>query len=84
MSEQSSRQRATKTPSDAALLAAACGIVAGQGIGGLTLRPLAGALGVSVTVLTHRYGARAGILAAICKAAAEQETAWMDGWRATA
>ncbi|WBS05397.1 TetR family transcriptional regulator [Pseudoduganella sp. SL102] len=72
-----------KTPQAGDLLAAACRIVAAEGLAGLTLRPLAKALGVSVTVLTNHYGGRADILAAICRAAAERDAALLDGWRTT-
>lgn len=64
-----------------ALLAAACAIVAAEGLAGLTLRPLAEALGVSVTVLTHACGDRAGIMAALCDAAAARDAVRLDGWR---
>jgi AcrR family transcriptional regulator len=65
----------------AGLLAAACGIVAGEGLAGLTLRPLAEALGVSVTVLTRQYGDRAGIMAAICEAASAHDAVRLGDWR---
>ncbi|HEX8602059.1 MAG TPA: hypothetical protein VF774_05395 [Pseudoduganella sp.] len=74
-------RRSRKTPHAGNLLAAACGIVAGEGLAGLTLRPLAEALGVSVTVLTHAYGDRAGIMAALCDAAAAHDAVRLDGWR---
>lgn len=76
-------RRAGKSPSPEALLAAACRIVATEGLAGLTLRPLAEALGVSVTVLTNQHGDRAGIMAAVCAAAQAHDAAVADGWRAT-
>lgn len=48
---------------------------------GLTLRPLADTLGVSVTVLTKHYGARADIIAAICLAARDLDVQRQDRWR---
>jgi len=63
------------------LLAAACRIVAAEGLAGLTLRPLAEALGISVTVLSNHYGVRADIMAAICRAAREHDTQRLDHWR---
>jgi AcrR family transcriptional regulator len=63
------------------LLAAACGIVDSEGLAGLGLRPLAEALGVSVTVLTSHYGARADVIAAICDAARLHDQREMDRWR---
>ncbi|MBY0242399.1 MAG: TetR family transcriptional regulator [Burkholderiaceae bacterium] len=44
------------------MLEAACRIVGAEGLAGLTLRPLAVMLGVSVTVLTNHYGSRADML----------------------
>jgi AcrR family transcriptional regulator len=63
------------------LLAAACRIVGAEGWSGLTLRPLAEMLGVSVTVLSKHYGARADIIAAICHAAREHDVQRLDRWR---
>jgi len=74
--------RPNKAPQHDALLAAACRIVGDGGLAALTLRSLAGALDVSVTVLTHHYGARAGVIAAICQAAAQHDVRMLDGWRA--
>nr|WP_315251584.1 hypothetical protein [uncultured Duganella sp.] len=81
MSEPVAARRPRKAPADAALVAAACGIVNRDGLAGLTLRPLAEALEVSVTVLTSHYGARAEVLAAVCKAAGEQDQLIMELWR---
>ncbi|MBB3219327.1 TetR family transcriptional regulator [Pseudoduganella umbonata] len=72
-----------RAPQGEALLAAAFRIVVADGLAGLTLRPLAQALGVSVTVLTNRYGGRADIMAAICGAAAAHDAVLLDGWRET-
>lgn len=81
MTEPVAARRPRKAPADAALVAAACGIVNRDGLAGLTLRPLAEALDVSVTVLTSHYGARADVLAAVCKAAGEQDQLIMAKWR---
>ncbi|GGX95546.1 TetR family transcriptional regulator [Massilia dura] len=83
MTEQAARTRSRKAPHAADLLAAACRIVEGAGLAGLALRPLAGALGVSVTVLTHHYGDRAGVMAAICEAASAHDAPPLDEWRKT-
>ncbi|QBE61749.1 hypothetical protein [Pseudoduganella lutea] len=73
-----------KTPSAGALLAAACDIVAGGGgLHALALRPLAQKLGVSVTVLATHFGDRAGVLAAICRAASASDAVPFERWRAT-
>lgn len=64
------------------MLAAACGIADSAGLAGLGLRPLAEALGVSVTVLTSHYGARAEVMAAICDAALAHDLRLMARWRA--
>ncbi|WP_343729240.1 hypothetical protein [Duganella sp.] len=72
-------RRARKTPSSDALLAVADRLVRIEGLAGLTLRPLAEALGVSVTVL----GSRAEMLEAICRAAAEQDASLLAAWQQT-
>ncbi|MTV55906.1 TetR family transcriptional regulator [Pseudoduganella buxea] len=63
------------------MLAAASRIVATDGLAGLTLRPLAAQLGVSVTVLSTHYGARADVIAAICHAAAARDALLFEHWR---
>jgi len=75
-------RKSSKAPQPDALLAAACGIVATDGLTGLTLRPLAAALGVSVTVLSTHYGARADVIAAICNAACAHDATMLAEWRA--
>ncbi len=73
-------------PSDAApaaadpLLQAAAGLVARDGFAGLTLRPLAGELGVSVSSLTSRYGAREDIIARVLAEAAAEDRRVLSGW----
>lgn len=78
----STARKSSKAPQPHALLAAACGIVSTDGLAGLTLRPLAEALGVSVTVLTSHYGARADVLAAVCDAARVHDHQLLERWRA--
>lgn len=62
-----------ETPSESSLLKAATALVAQEGFAGLTLRPLAAALGVSVSYLTNRYGSREGILAQVLLEAAADD-----------
>jgi AcrR family transcriptional regulator len=64
-----------------ALLEAACAIVERDGLAGLTLRPLAEALGVSVSALTKRYGARAGVIGAVCAQARARDALLCEGWQ---
>ena len=82
MSQRADPGRPSKAPQHDVLLAAACRIVDGGGLVALTLRSLAQSLDVSVTVLTHHYGARADVIAAICQAAAQHDARVLDGWRA--
>jgi AcrR family transcriptional regulator len=79
--EQAAAKKSRKAPTAGALLDAACRIVLGEGLAGLTLRPLADMLGVSVTVLTTHYGVRADIIAAICNAACAQDALLLERWR---
>lgn len=81
MNRRAEPGRPNKAPQHEVLLASACRIVGDGGLAALTLRSLAGALDVSVTVLTHHYGARAGVIAAICQAAAQHDARMLDGWR---
>lgn len=71
-----------KAPEAGDLLAAACGIVAADGWAGLTLRPLAESLNVSVTVLSNHYGTRDDVMAAVCRAGHAEEQRLFAGWRA--
>lgn len=73
----------TRTRHTADLVQAACLIVERDGLAGLTLRPLAEALGVSVSVLTNRHGSRSGVLAAICAAARTRDAILLDEWHGT-
>ncbi len=63
------------------LLAAACELVSAEGLAGLTLRPLALHLDVSVYSLSSRYGARDDIIAAIIVAARTEDGAYLAQWR---
>lgn len=82
MTEQAVRPRQSRTLHATDLVEAACRIVERDGLAGLTLRPLAEMLGVSVSVLTNRYGARDGVVAAICTAAREQDALLLGEWHA--
>ncbi|WP_374360616.1 TetR family transcriptional regulator [Pseudoduganella danionis] len=81
MTPISAVKRRTKAPQAAALLAAACQLVQQGGLAALALRPLAQALGVSVTVLSHHYGSRAQVLSAICHSGQQADQAWQARWR---
>ncbi len=83
MTAHVSAKRSKKTPLPDALLDAACRIVSTDGLAGLTLRPLAQLLDVSVTVLTKHYGARADIIGAVCQAACARDARLCSGWRQT-
>lgn len=74
-------RKSGKAPQDHALLTAACTIVAREGLAGLSLRPLAEMLGVSVTVLSTHHGARIDVIAAICRAACERDALLFAQWR---
>jgi AcrR family transcriptional regulator len=63
------------------LFDAASQIVAEKGLGGLTLRPLAQRLGTSVSAITHRFGQKGDVLAAVCAAAAAAEATMLAAWR---
>lgn len=82
MTEQADRRKSARAQQADALVRAACEIVERDGLAGLTLRPLAEALGVSVSVLTNRYGARSSVMAAVCATAQEQDARLFDVWRA--
>lgn len=73
-------RKRTRAPHDDDLLAAACAIVAADGWAGITLRPLAQRLDVSVTVLSNHYGTRDDVMAAICRAACAAEARLAAGW----
>ena len=70
----------TETVKGHDLLGAAIALVSDDGYSGLTLRPLARSLGVSVTVLTKRFGARDDILATIIAQARIADRAYHGIW----
>lgn len=81
MAKPPTARKRSKPPTGDALLKAACRIAAADGLAGLTLRPLAESLDVSVTVLSNHFGARANVMAAICNAALAEELRLFAGWR---
>ncbi|MFZ4876433.1 TetR family transcriptional regulator [Janthinobacterium sp. Mn2066] len=81
LAELPAARKRGQPPTGEALLAAACRIAAAEGLAGLTLRPLAESLAISVTVLSNHYGARADVLAAICHAALAEEQRLFTAWR---
>lgn len=60
------------------VLEAAAAIVAQAGLGGLTLRDLAQALGKSTTVIVNLFGSRGRLIAALCATALEQDRAFHE------
>ena len=62
------------------LLQAAAHLVAKDGFSGLTLRPLAGVLGMSVSSLTSRYGSREDIIAQVLAEAAAEDGLALTPW----
>ncbi len=62
------------------LLQAAAHLVAKDGFSGLTLRPLAGVLGMSVSSLTSRYGSREDIIAQVLAEAAAEDRLALTPW----
>lgn len=69
-----------ETSADSSLLEAATTLVAQEGFAGLTLRPLAGALGVSVSSLSNRYGSREGIVNQVLREAAAEDRHDLAAW----
>lgn len=64
------------------LLNAATILVTDRGLEGLTLRPLAEKLNMSVSALSHRFGQKSDILSVICESGAQAEHRILDRWRA--
>jgi AcrR family transcriptional regulator len=64
------------------LLLAAIALVEERGFEGLTLRPLAQQLGITVSALSHRFGQRSDVVARLCATAALAEQAVLEAWRA--
>ncbi len=62
------------------LLRAAARRVAKDGVAGLTLRPLAAELGLSVSSLTSRYGSREDIVAQVLTEAAAEDRHNLGAW----
>jgi len=67
-------------PVSGTLLGAAASLVAQDGFAGLTLRPLAAALGVSVSSLTSRHGSREDIVAQVLADAAAEDRRVLETW----
>lgn len=65
-----------------AALHAAMTLVAAQGLKGLSLRPLAEQLGTTVSALSHRFGRKEMMVAALIDAAREADAAFFAIWRA--
>jgi DNA-binding transcriptional regulator YbjK len=80
LTASANRQKTGKALHTAILVRVACGIVERDGLAALTSRPLADAPGVSVTVLTHGYGSRDGVVAAVCATVREQDALLLDDW----
>ena len=80
LSQAPARRGPRRLLAEGELLAAACSLVQAEGLAGLTLRPLAQRLDVSVQVLSTRYGARAKVMAAIAQAALEADERDLAPW----
>ena len=70
----------TETSVECGLLQAAATLVVRDGFAGLTLRPLASALGVSASSLSNRYGSRDGIIDQVLRDAAEGDRRDLAVW----
>ncbi|MDO6416286.1 TetR family transcriptional regulator [Sphingomonas sp. BIUV-7] len=64
------------------LLKAAMTLVAADGLKGLSLRPLAERLGTTVSALSHRFGLKDALIAALIDAAREADALFLDTWLA--
>lgn len=62
------------------VLHAAMTLVAADGLKGLSLRPLAEQLGLTVSALTHRFGLKDELLNVLIEAAIAQDGAFLDRW----
>lgn len=80
MPSQPATSRGGHRPDASDVLAAACALVSEAGLAGLTLRPLAQRLGVSVSVLSNHFGARSEIIAAIVEAAIVEDALALAPW----
>jgi AcrR family transcriptional regulator len=65
-----------------ALLAAAVDFLSAHGLGELSLRPLAKALGVSTYALVYHFGSREGLLAAVIEEIERRQLAKVAEWSA--
>jgi AcrR family transcriptional regulator len=64
------------------VLHAAMALVATGGLKGLSLRPLAEQMGTTVSALSHRFGLKDDLVAALIDAARDEEGQFLDGWLA--
>ena len=62
------------------VLRAAETLVAAGGLRGLSLRPLAEQMGTTVSALSHRFGLKDDLVAALIDAARVEDGAFLDGW----
>jgi AcrR family transcriptional regulator len=64
------------------VLRAAMALVATGGLKGLSLRPLAEQMGSTVSALSHRFGLKDELIAALIASAREEDGQFLDGWLA--
>ena len=64
------------------VLHAAMALVAAGGLKGLSLRPLAERMGTTVSALSHRFGLKDELIAALIDAARDEDDEFLDGWLA--
>lgn len=64
------------------VLHAAMALVAAGGLRGLSLRPLAERMGTTVSALSHRFGLKDELIAALIAAARDEDGEFLDGWLA--
>lgn len=62
------------------ILQAAMRLVETNGLRGLSLRPLAEHLGLTVSALSHRFGLKDELVGALIEAAVAQDAAFLDRW----
>ena len=62
------------------VLQAAMRLVEANGLRGLSLRPLAEHLGLTVSALSHRFGLKDELVGALIEAAVAQDVAFLDRW----
>ena len=66
------------------VLQAAMALVAASGLKGLSLRPLAEQMGTTVSALSHRFGLKDDLVAALIDAARDEDSQFLDAWLARA